>query len=91
MYKVNKRIGIIEAILYITCTNPQKFYIFEKKYGDIEKLGRYYFNLQYTVDNQPHILLFTFDKLIKDDVKNGNNIDLVLSKKAEEFLNSLEK
>lgn len=89
MYRRNKRIGIIEAVIYITYTNSEDYYIFEKKYGDSEKVGRYYFTLPYTINNEPHIMLITFDKVIKEISKSGNIVN-VLSERVESLLNTLE-
>jgi hypothetical protein len=89
MYKRNKRIGIIEAIVYITYTGSENYYIFEKKYGDAEKVGRYYFTLPYTINNEPHIMLITFDKVIKE-INEANDVVHVLSEKVEKLLNTLE-
>lgn len=89
LFRLNKRIGIIEAILYIEETNPINFYIFQKRFGDREKYGRYYFNNLYTVNEQPHILLVTFEKEIKDSSGKGP-IQEILKEKVEEFLTLLE-
>ncbi|WP_175639166.1 hypothetical protein [Metabacillus schmidteae] len=91
LFKMNKRIGIIEAIIYIKETNDLNFYIFKKRYGDLEKFGRYYFNALYSVNNKPHILLFTFDKNIEGMRKSNEPVDQILLHKVEEFMEFLEK
>ncbi|WP_100408039.1 hypothetical protein [Bacillus solitudinis] len=91
MFNKNKRIGIIEAVLYIKATNSLNYYIFEKRHGDREKLGRFYFNTLYYVNDEPYILLITFDKDISHLTKRREPVKNVLTKKSEEILNSLAK
>lgn len=81
-----KRVGIFEAAVFISCTSPTSGYIFEKKSGDRDKWGRIYLCTIYKVDGRDHILLITFDKAIKSFGKQYDQEIKELSVKLMEFL-----
>lgn len=87
LFTYNKRIGILEAMIYLTLTE-ETGYIFKKKYGDVSKKGRYYLTILFFIDGKPHLMVFIFEKNVKD-LSDNKKIDDILLKIAEDFLESL--
>ncbi|MED4728591.1 hypothetical protein P9597_10625 [Aneurinibacillus migulanus] len=86
LYSINKRIGILESILFLIATNHQRVYIFRKTTGDSQKNGRSYLAHHLYISGQAHVALFIFDRMPAHEVlRNAVNME----KTADMFLKTL--